>query len=95
MKGLQQTSSSKLPIVFDNPYSTGDSPKFSKKVWDGKIIVARLDGSTSPIQVGGTDKNSGQIIEKIDGDRMNIFAPEALEEGILCTANLKRVGSQN
>ncbi|MBK1835493.1 type II secretion system protein [Roseibacillus ishigakijimensis] len=91
-KNLQQTSSSHIPIVFDSPISTGDSPKFSKKVWDGKIIVAKLDSSTRTEMIAGSDKASGPVTGRVDGDRMNLFSQEALEEGQLTVADLKRLG---
>lgn len=95
-KNLQQTSSGHLPLVFDSPISGGDSPKFSKKVWDGgKVIMARLDGSTVAETIGGSDKLSGNVRGKVDGERVNLFAPESLEEGILVPADLKRIGSGN
>ncbi len=94
-KNLQQTSSSHIPIVFDSPVSTGDNPKFSKKVWDGKVIMARLDSSTRTEMIGGTDKKEGAVTGKVDGDRMNLFSAEALEEGIMVPADLKRIGSGN
>lgn len=94
-KNLQQTSSSHIPIVFDSPVSTGDSPKFSKKVWDGKVIMARLDSSTRTEMIGGTDKKEGNVTGKVDGDRMNLFSPEALEEGVMIPADLRRIGSGN
>ena len=76
----------KLPIVFD--YS-----KFSKKVWSGKVIIARLDNSTRPVKISGSDKVEGSVNGRIDGDRANLFAPESLEEGILTVPDLKRIGS--
>lgn len=94
-KNLQQTSSSHIPIVFDSPVSTGDNPKFSTKVWDGKVIMARLDSSTRTEMIGGSDKKEGPVRGKVDGETMNLFAPEALEEGILVPADLKRIGSGN
>ncbi|WP_411847328.1 prepilin-type N-terminal cleavage/methylation domain-containing protein [Roseibacillus persicicus] len=94
-KNLQQTSSSHLPVVFDSPISTGDNPKFSKKVWDGKVIMARLDSSTRTELIGGTDAKEGNVTGKIDGDRMNLFSPEALEEGVMTVPDLKRIGSGN
>ena len=94
-KNLQQTSSSHLPVVFDSPISGGDSPKFSGKVWDGKVIMARLDSSTRTELIGGSDKKSGPVRGKIDGERLNLFSPEALEEGIMVPADLKRIGSGN
>ena len=95
-KNLQQTSSGNLPLVFDCPISGGDNPKFSKKVWDGgKVIIARLDGSTVAEAIAGTDKSSGSVRGKVDGETVNLFAPENLEEGILVPADLKRIGSGN
>ena len=94
-KNLQQTSSSHIPVVFDSPVSSGDNPKFSKKVWDGKVIMARLDSSTRSEIIGGTDKKEGKVTGKVDGERLNLFSPEALEEGIMVPADLKRIGSGN
>ncbi len=94
-KNLQQTSSSHIPIVFDSPVATGDSPKFSKKVWDGKVIMARLDSSTRTEKIGGTDKKEGHVTGKVDGERLNLFSEEALEEGEMVTADLRRLGSGN
>jgi len=94
-KNLQQTSSSHIPVIYDTPISTGDSPRFSKKVWDGKVIVAKLDNSTSPIIIGGTDPKEGAVTGKVDGERINIFSQEGLEEGTLVPADLSRLGSSN
>ena len=90
--GLQQTSSSHLPVVFDCPVASGDSPRFSKRVWGGKVIVARLNNSTKALKIAGEDKISGIVKDKISGDNVNIFAPEYLEEGTLVLADLKQVG---
>lgn len=94
-KNLQQTSSSHIPVVFDSPISGGDNPKFSKKVWDGKVIMARLDSSTRTEMIGGTDPKSGSVTGKVDGERLNLFSQEALEEGTMVPADLKRIGSGN
>ena len=88
--GLQQTSSSHLPIIFDSPISTGHSPHFSKLVWEGKVIVVRLNNSTKPIKIAGSGGHSGIVKDKIDGRTFNIFAPENLEGGTLAPADLKR-----
>ena len=94
-KNLQQTSSSHIPVVFDSPVSTGDNPKFSKKVWDGKVIMARLDSSTRTEIIGGTDPKIGSVTGKVDGERVNLFSQEALEEGTMVPADLKRIGSSD
>ena len=94
-KNLQQTSSSHIPVVFDSPVSTGESPKFSKKVWDGKVIMARLDSSTRTEIIGGTDPKIGNVTGKVDGERINLFSQESLEEGTLVPAELKTIGSGN
>ena len=94
-KNLLTTSSSHIPIVYDTPVSTGDSPQFSKKPWDGRILVARLDGSTVPIMIGGTNDDQGPVRETIRGRSINLFTEEALEEGQLVPADLKRIGSGN
>ena len=94
IKGLQQTSESRLPVIFDAPASTGDAPKFSKKVWASKILVARLDNSVRPEKIGGNrEDDEGYVTGKVDGDRVNLFSPENLEEGILTAPDLKRIGS--
>lgn len=94
-KNLQQTSSSHIPVIFDSPVSGGDNPKFSKKVWDGKVIMARLDSSTRTEIIGGTDPKIGSVTGKVDGERLNLFSQEALEEGTMVAAELKRIGSNN
>ena len=94
-KNLQQTSSSHIPVVFDSPVSGGDNPKFSKKVWDGKVIMARLDSSTRSEIIGGSDPKIGFVTGKIDGERLNLFSQDALEEGTMVPADLKRLGSGN
>ena len=94
-KNLQQTSSSHIPVVFDSPVSGGENPKFSKKVWDGKVIMARLDSSTRTEMIGGTDPKIGSVTGKVDGERLNLFSQEALEEGTMVPADLKRIGSGN
>ncbi|MDQ8191448.1 type II secretion system protein [Roseibacillus persicicus] len=90
---LMNTSASHLPLVFDTPISTGDSPRFSKKTWDGRILVARLDGSTATIPIGGSNPDAGPVRDTINGRSTNIFSPEALEEGRLAPADLKARGS--
>lgn len=94
-KNLLQTSSSHIPIVFDSPVSTGDSPMFSKKVWDGKVIMAKLDSSTRTEIIGGSDPKQGPVKGKVDGSMINLFSQEALEEGIMVPADLRRIGSSN
>ncbi|MGJ8725727.1 MAG: type II secretion system protein [Roseibacillus sp.] len=94
-KNLMRTSSGHIPIVYDSPVSTGDSPGFSKTTWDGRIMVARLDGSTRTEPLGGTDRKTGSVRATIGGQRMNLFSQEALEEGELVPANLQRLGSGN
>ena len=94
-KDLMRTSSGHIPIVFDSPVRTGDSPHFSKKPWDGRIMVARLDGSTRTEPIGGTNSNSGPVRATIGGQSMNLFSQEALEEGQLVPANLQLKGSSN
>ena len=91
--GLQQTSSSHLPIIFDSPIATGDSPRFSKRVWGEKVVVARLNNSTKAMKIAGDDDRSGIVKDRIDGDPVNIFAPENLEGGTLVPADLRRVGN--
>lgn len=90
-KNLQPTSSGHIPIIYDNPVSTGENPRFSKKTWNGKIIVARLNNSTQMLQIGGQDRNSGTVTERLHGERVNLFSQEALEEGTLLPANLKKL----
>lgn len=90
-KNLQPTSSGHIPIIYDNPVSTGENPRFSKKTWGGKIIVARLNNSTQMLQIGGQDRHSGRVTEPLHGERVNLFSQEALEEGILVPANLKKL----
>jgi prepilin-type N-terminal cleavage/methylation domain-containing protein len=94
-KNLMSTSSSHLPLVYDTPVSTGDSPQFSKRTWDGRILVARLDGSTVPLMIGGTNEDQGPVRDTIRGRSMNIFTRDALEEGELVPADLKRIGTGN
>lgn len=94
-KNLMTTSSSHIPIVYDTPVSTGENPQFSKRTWDGRILVARLDGSTVPIMIGGTNDDQGPVRDTIRGQNMNLFTAEALEEGQLVPADLKRLGSGN
>ena len=94
-KNLMRTSSGHIPIVYDNPVKTGDQPGFGKKTWDGRIMVARLDGSTRTEPIGGTDRKTGPVRATIAGHSMNLFSQEALEEGQLVPANLKLLGSGN
>ncbi|MDP0489866.1 MAG: type II secretion system protein [Verrucomicrobiota bacterium JB023] len=89
--GLLRTSSSYQPLVFDTPIETGESPKFAKKVWDGKIVVAYLDGSVKNENIGGTDTKAGPVRGNIEGEKMNIFSEDALE-GILVPAEMRRSG---
>lgn len=94
-KGLLQTSTGRLPVVFDTPISTGDNPKFSKKVWEDSAIIVKLNGSAEAVAIAGSDPKSGPIRGKVDGETMNIFSPEALEEGILVPADVKVIGGGN
>lgn len=94
-KGLQQTSGTSLPIIYDNPVSTGDNPTFSKRVWDGKIIVARLDNSVGTENIRGSDPKSGRVVGKVDGENLNLFSPNALQEGTLVAAELRQINSGN
>ncbi len=92
-KNLLSTSGSHIPLVYDTPTHTGESPQFSKKTWDGRILVARLDGSTVPIPIGGTDRRQGPVRDTIRGQSMNLFSAESLEEGELVPANLQLIGA--
>ena len=91
-RGLHRTSSSHIPIVYDTPISIGESPTFSKKIWDGKVLVSFMDGSTTAMPIGGSDRRSGPVRDTVGGRSMNIFSQEALEEGVLIPANLERIG---
>ena len=93
-RNLSRTSSGHIPIVYDTPVSTGEKPHFSKDTWDGNILVARIDGSTRAMPIAGSDRKKGSVRDTIRGQRMNIFSPEALEEGTLVPADLQRLGSQ-
>lgn len=94
-KGLHNTSDSQLPIVFDTPSSLGEQPRFHKNTWDGKIMVARLDGSTRLVTIGGSDRKTGTVTARIDGGRVNIFSPRHLQEGELVPANVKLRNAQD
>lgn len=92
---LIRTSSGHIPLVYDSPISTGESPRFSKKTWDGRILVSRLDGSTTTIPIGGSDRDAGPVRDTVHGQSMNLFSAEALEEGRMVPADLKLRGSGN
>lgn len=92
-RNLFRTSSGHIPVVYDAPVSTGESPRFSKKTWDGRILVAKMDGSTTSIPISGSDRRNGPVRETIRGQNINLFSQEALEEGEIVPANLKRIGS--
>ena len=94
-KDLLRTSSGHIPLVYDSPVRTGDSPRFSKLTWDGRIMVARLDGSTRTEPIGGSDTKTGPVRATIAGQSMNLFSQEALEEGQLVPADLELRGNSN
>lgn len=94
-KNLMRTSSGHIPVVYDTPISTGDAPTFSKKTWDGRILMARLDGSTRTEAIGSSDRERGPVRATIRGHSMNLFSQEALEEGQLVPADLKQIGNSN
>ena len=90
-KNLHQTSSGYIPIIYDTPITTGDNTRFSKKTWDGKVIVTNINNATELLPIGGTDPNSGMVTAKRNGHRVNLFSSEVLEEGVLVPANLKKI----
>jgi len=45
------------------------------------------------MKIAGDDDRSGIVKDRIDGDPVNIFAPENLEGGTLVPADLRRVGN--
>ena len=94
-KNLTRTSSNHIPLVYDTPISSGDHPSFTKRTWDGRILVTRLDGSTRTISIGGSNPSQGPVRDTIGGVSINLFSPESLEEGELVLANLKRKGSNH
>ena len=90
-KNLQPTSSGHIPLVYDTPISTGENPRFSKKTWDGKIIMVDINNSARLVEIGGTDSDNGMVTARLKGHRVNLFSQESLEEGMLVPANLKKV----
>ena len=94
-KNLMKTSASHIPLVYDTPISTGDNPIFSKKSWDGRIMVSRLDGSTEAVFIAGSNRDQGPVRETIRGASINLFSSEALEEGELVPANLRSKGNNH
>ena len=90
-RNLSRTSSGHIPLIFDCPVKTGESPTFSKRTWNKKILVARMDGSTKSIPIGGSDRMSGPVRATIRGRNINLFSQEALEEGTLIPADLEHL----
>ena len=91
-RNLHRISSGHIPVVYDSPVSTGESPRFSQKTWDGRILVARMNGATEAVPIAGSDAKEGVVRQTIRGESINLFSQEALEEGQLVPANLNRIG---
>ena len=91
VKGLSQDSPSHLPLVFTTPIETKPWVYFSKKPHDGRVIVARLDGSTVAEVIAGSGPLTGIVRSKVNGETTDIFAPENLKPGILVPANLTSI----
>ena len=94
IKNLQWDSSSHLPLIFDSSVSVGNSLSFSKRSWDGRIVIARLDGSIRAEILESSDPEKGTITNEINGRQIDIFSPEVLEGGVCLPADLKRIGSK-
>ena len=92
-KNLKWNSSPHLPLIFDSSVSVGNHPSLSKRTWNGRTIIARIDSSTRTEVIASSGAEKGIIKKEINGRRINIFSPEALEGGVSLPADLKRIGS--
>jgi len=87
VRGLSTSSRTNLPIIFDASDTAGT---FDTAVWDGKAIVAKLNGSVEamkieygggkPIEDDGSSK-TGTIEEKRGSTDLDIFSSTALPNG--------------
>ncbi|MGJ8725726.1 MAG: hypothetical protein ACSHYB_14290 [Roseibacillus sp.] len=92
-KNLTLKSSQHLPLLYDSPTRTGNHPTFSKKTWNGRIIVVRVDSSTRTELLIGKKSTEGELRGRKNGKLVNLFSQESLQEGIIVPADLKRIGS--
>jgi len=70
VRGLTSEDSTDTPILFDSSMVAGE---FSNRVWEGKALVARLNGSVLMMDISPADKPVGLVLEERDGSRVNIF----------------------
>lgn len=87
VSGLSTSSSTRTPIIFD---ASSQSGTFNTAVWNGKAIVAKLDGSAvamdieygggKPTEDDGSAK-SGPIEEKRGNSNIDIFDTQNLPKG--------------
>lgn len=73
---LTNTSRGATPIIFDRPVVAGNLPEFDRRVWDGSVIVGRINGSVSAEKISGkkTDgNNTGEVKVQVDGTLQNVF----------------------
>ncbi len=84
VRGLSTSSRTNLPLIFDSSKTAG---AFDTAVWEGKAIVAKLNGSVEamkieygggkPIEDDGSSK-TGTITEKRGSTDLDIFSSTAL-----------------
>ena len=86
VRGLSTSSRTNIPIIFD---SSDTAVKFDTGVWDGRAVVAKLDGSVEamkidydgkPVNDDGSSKTEA-IVEKRGATEVDIFSIEALPSG--------------
>lgn len=87
VSGLSTSSSTRTPIIFD---ASAEPGVFNTGVWNGKAIVAKLDGSATAMDIaygGGKPTNddgtpkTGPIEEKRGESNIDIFDPQNLPKG--------------
>ena len=83
VRGLSTSSRTNVPIIFDSSNTIG---LFDTAVWDGKAVVAKLDGSVESMKIAYTGKpikddgssKTKAIEEKRGTDKVDIFSSTAL-----------------
>ena len=87
VRGLSTSSRTNLPIIFDSSDTAG---QFDTVVWEGKAIVAKLNGSVEAMKInygGGRateddgSSKTGSIEEKRGATDLDIFSSTALPNG--------------
>lgn len=90
VKGLDTSSRPNLPLLADS-WSSGTS--FDTEIWEGKVIIVRLDGSITAEELNFgdspfTDDGESQQVNYVEtrgGNEVDIFAEEQLKGGEVTT----------